>query len=119
KIVGDGKRFMAYEIVKQLKEKGADKLLMQLQQGVEAKDRQRNKQHEVWCDSFDWKECRSQDFINQKLEYMHQNPCTGKWQLAQSPIAYLHSSAAFYATGEVGHFTPTNISALQDVDLTR
>src|SRR6476620_4542277 len=96
KIVGDGKRFMAYEIVKRLKKKGAEDILLQLQQGVGVKDRQRNKQHEIWSDSFDWKDCRSQAFINQKLAYMHQNPCAGKWQLAKSPIAYPHSSAAFY-----------------------
>lgn len=118
RIVGDGKRFMAYEIVNRLKEKRAEDILVQLQQAVEAKDRQRNKQHEVWCDSFDWKDCRSQAFIHQKLVYMHQNPCRGKWQLAESPIAYPHSSAAFYATGEAGQFPITNAAELQDVDLT-
>ncbi len=25
--------------------------------------------------SFDWKECRSDKFIDQKLEYIHANPC--------------------------------------------
>jgi len=37
RIVGEGKRFMAYEIVKRLKEKGAAALLTQLQKGVEKK----------------------------------------------------------------------------------
>jgi hypothetical protein len=57
-----------------------------LQLAVETKDRQRNKQHEVWDDSFDWKDCRSDDFIKQKLDYMHRNPCKGKWNLASSPL---------------------------------
>ena len=52
-----------------------DKLLHQLNLCVEAKDRERNKKHEVWENSFDWKECRTNKFMNQKLDYMHDNPC--------------------------------------------
>ena len=62
-IIGNGKRFMAYEIIQRLKEQDKHDLLHCLQQAVENKDRQRNKQHEVWSDSFDWKICRSEDFI--------------------------------------------------------
>ena len=58
---------------------------------VEAK-RKANKQHEVWELSFDWKYCNSYKFIKQKLDYMHNNPCTGKWNLCENPID-LHSSA--------------------------
>ena len=86
KIIGDGKRFMAYEIVKGLKEKGREDILSKLQNAVEAKDRQRGKKHEVWEDSFDTKVCRTEKFMNQKLAYMHANPCTGKWKLAPTPI---------------------------------
>lgn len=42
---------MAYEIVKRLKEQNNKELPDQLQQAVEQKDRQRNKQHEVWSSS--------------------------------------------------------------------
>jgi hypothetical protein len=49
-----------------------------LQAAVEAKDRQRGKKHEVWEDSFDSKICRTEKFINQKLAYIHANPCRGK-----------------------------------------
>jgi len=37
KIIGDGKRFMAYEIVKRLKETGQSELLVRLQNAVEPK----------------------------------------------------------------------------------
>ena len=57
--------------MKRLEEHNKTLLLHQLQQAVENKDRQRNKQHEVWRDSFDWKDCRGEDFIKQKLEYIH------------------------------------------------
>ena len=47
-IVGNGKRFMAYEIIKGLEAQGETKVLTNLQLSVTAKDRLRNKKHEVW-----------------------------------------------------------------------
>jgi len=58
--------------------------------------RLRNKVFEA---SFDIKECYSLEIIKQKLNYIHFNPCTGKWDLADMPENYLHSSAAFYGNG--------------------
>jgi hypothetical protein len=43
KMVGVGKRLMAYGIVKRLKEKGKEYILRRLQEAVEAKDKQRGK----------------------------------------------------------------------------
>lgn len=37
--------------------------------------------------------------IFQKLDYIHNNPCKGKWMLAPSPIDYRYSSAKFYESG--------------------
>src|SRR3982751_7000012 len=54
-IVGNGKRFMAYDIVERLKEKQEFGLLHKLNLAVEPKDRARGKLHEVWEDSFDIK----------------------------------------------------------------
>ena len=68
--MGDGKRFMSYEIVKRLAASSETAILQQLQDGVNSSDKKRGKLHEVWEDSFDWKECRSYDFVNQKLHYM-------------------------------------------------
>jgi DNA phosphorothioation-dependent restriction protein DptG len=116
-IIGNGKRFMAYQIIDRLEGQNETLLLQQLQQAVEGKDRQRNKQHEVWEDSFDWKDCT--EFIIQKLDYMHNNSCKGKWNLASSPVAYKHSSAFLYATGEQGNYPITSFMELKDVDLSR
>jgi hypothetical protein len=118
-IIGNGKRFMAYEIVERLEKQDQIILLHQLQQAVESKDRQRNKQHEIWSDSFDWKDCRSEDFIKQKLDYIHKNSCRGKWNLANSPEEYKHSSAYFYATGIQGIYPVTSYMELKDVDLSK
>ena len=100
KIIGDGKRFMAYEMIKRFKVTGNLSLLNLLEAAVENKDKQRGKLHEVWEDSFDWKYCETLKFADQKLSYMHNNPCTGKWRLAPTIIDYLHSSARYYITGK-------------------
>jgi REP element-mobilizing transposase RayT len=118
-IVGNGKRFMAYEIVKRLEKQNQSELLQQLQQAVEIKDRLRNKLHEIWEDSFDWKECTSETFIKQKLDYMHNNPCKGKWDLAVSPSDYPHSSARFYICNEHSNYKVTSYAELFDIDLTK
>jgi len=100
KVVGNGKRFMAYGIVKRLGQQNKNNLLSRLQFAVQASDRRRGKKHEVWEDSFDVKECRTEKFVLQKLHYIHNNPCSGKWKLVKSPELYIHSSALFYLSGK-------------------
>lgn len=116
-IIGNGKRFMAYEIIERLEQQAETKLLETLGANIELKRRLKNKQHNVWELSFDWKECIGIDFIWQKLNYMHNNPCTGKWQLAANAIEYKHSSAKFYLTGEQGVYPVTNFMEMLDIDL--
>lgn len=119
KIIGDGKRFMGYEIINRLKAKNESALLEQLSKAVNNSDRKRGKLYELWEDSFDWKECIGLAFIEQKLNYMHQNPCAGKYNLAATPEDYLHSSAKYYGTGEQGIYPVTNYMQLEDIDLTK
>ena len=114
-IVGNGKRFMAYEIIKRLTAAKDYDLLERLTSAVEQKRRDNNKKHEVWELSFDWKLCESLKFVDQKLLYMHMNPCAKKWNLCISPIGYLHSSAKFYISEEQGIYPVTNIAEMQDV----
>jgi hypothetical protein len=59
----------------------------------------------------------TEKFIRQKLNYIHLNPCSGKWKLALCPEDYLQSSAKFYSTGEQGIFPVTHVMQLMDVDL--
>lgn len=103
-VIGNGKRFMAYEIVGLLEKKGDETLLKKLQAAVKAKDRSRGKKHEVWIDTFDVKECRTEKFILQKLIYIHENPVRGKWKLCNTSLDYVHSSAGFYFNGKQGLF---------------
>ena len=50
--------------------------------------------------------------MNQKLAYMHANPCTGKWMLCQSPIDYEHSSARHYISGSHARYQVTDIEEI-------
>lgn len=118
-IIGNGKRFMAYEIIKRLEQNGETALLEQLSSNVEARRKANKKLHEVWELSFDWKECRSWEFINQKLDYIHDNPCSKKWNLCASPVEYPHSSAKFYTVGEQGVYPVTNFMDMEDVEFTK
>lgn len=114
-IIGNGKRFMAYEIM----EAKEVKVLEESAQGVSARESKRGKLHEVFEPSFDWKECTSNKFIDQKLDYMHDNPCRGVWNLVMNPADYQHSSAKFYMTGEQGVYPVLHCGELEDIDLTR
>jgi REP element-mobilizing transposase RayT len=119
RVIGTGKRFMAYHIVKKLTEMGNFDLLKKLQQLVTPFERKKGKLHNVFERSFDWKECTNERFILQKLNYIHVNPCQGKWSLATAPEDYKHSSARFYLTGEHCCYPVTSYPELQDVDLTK
>lgn len=103
-MIGNGKRFMAYEIVNRLKAAGSGKLLVELQRAVKEADHSRGKKHEVWKRGFDIKECRTEQFIMQKLVYIHNNPCAGKWKLAEDILRYPYSSASFYISGKNGKY---------------
>ena len=115
-LVANGKRFMAYELVRRLKEQGKNEILEQLTSWVNKTERLNNKKHEVFEPSFDWKECRTIKFMEQKTEYIHQNPC--KERLAYLPEDYLHSSAKYYYTGQQGIYPVITYMELQDIDLT-
>jgi len=45
------------------------------------------------------KECWSEYFLEEKLNYMHQNPLQEHWRLSDLPEKYYWSSASFYIRG--------------------
>lgn len=117
KIIGNGKRFMAYEIIDRLKKSENYEMLARLASEVDMSMRARGKLHEVWEDSFDWKECRSRLFLKQKLDYLHNNPFVGKWSDDMSSAHVDHSSRRFYESGEQGIYPVTHYLQLEDIDL--
>jgi REP element-mobilizing transposase RayT len=97
--IGNGKRFMAYEIIKRITSNNDNNLLDILHAGVSKQERKKGQIHKVFEESFDAKECDSKDFTFQKLNYIHYNPVRGKWQLTRDYTEYEHSSASFYERG--------------------
>ena len=79
----------------------AQKILFQLQDSkhpqiddflVDKKDRK----YQIWQRNPLAVELYSRKVIEQKLDYIHNNPVQGKWMLTNSPEEYLYSSASFY-----------------------
>ena len=66
-IVSNGERFMAYKIVKRLKEQNNTEILLRLSEAVTKSDKDKGKLHQVFERSFDCKEITSQYFFTQKL----------------------------------------------------
>ncbi len=46
------------------------------------------------------------------------NPCREKWNLCNSPVDYVHSSAMYYTIAEQGVYEVTGYALLMDIDLT-
>lgn len=115
-IIGNGKRFLAYGIIQKLKDNSYESILKTLENGVRNTDKNRGKLHEVFEESFHWKECTSDKFIEQKLDYIHHNPCEEKSMLCANPIEYPHSSAKYYYDGFENEYI-TNYKELNDINL--
>ncbi len=95
-LIGEGKRFMAYEIVKRLETSKRYDMLNALSRKIDPNEKQKGKKHNIFQPSFDAKKCYSVKIIVQKLEYMHNNPMKGIWSIVDDPVDYIHSSASFY-----------------------
>ncbi|MBX2896619.1 MAG: transposase [Cyclobacteriaceae bacterium] len=59
-----------------------------------------NKRYEFWQRDPLAIHLYSKSVAYQKLDYMHANPVSGKWQLASDPCAYKFSTARFYELDE-------------------
>ena len=59
-----------------------------------------NKNYEFWQEDTLSIPLFSRKIALQKLNYIHNNPLKGKWNLAKNPWDYKYSSAEFYRTGD-------------------
>jgi REP element-mobilizing transposase RayT len=107
-IIGTGKRFMAYEIVERLKMKKNIFILKKLEEGVNEIERRRGKLHQMFQPSFDLKALDTEKFLLQKINYIHNNPVSKKWNLVEDYRQYPFSSAGYYELGEVNGYEVTH-----------
>jgi putative transposase len=93
--VGNGKRFMAYEIIKRLEERRLSKVILQLKEGLTERDVAKGQKHKVFEDSFDGKPIYHRNFLLQKINYIHLNCVRGKWKLAEHWENYAYTVRGF------------------------
>jgi REP element-mobilizing transposase RayT len=105
-IIANAKRFMAYEIINRLEKNKRTETLSILTNAVTLSEKKKGQLHKVFKSSFDAKAIFSEKFLFQKINYIHHNPVSGKWNLAKDFISYEHSSASFYEIGNAIHFMP-------------
>ena len=93
-IIQDFGSFTAHEILKKLKAHNQKDLLKTFHQNK----RDSRHEHSIWQD-IQAKNIYSMDFLQQKLEYIHQNPIGKEWKLVKDRADYLYSSAGYYDYG--------------------
>jgi putative transposase len=95
-LMQNAKRFMAYSIIGCLE---ADKKV-ELLEKFKVKPNNKQAVHRVFQPRYDSLLIQSRKMFLQKLNYIHNNPCQLKWNLADAPEDYKYSSAANYAKGK-------------------
>jgi hypothetical protein len=85
-----------FSLMKRLIKAKREDVLDILTSHVTPEEQKRKKKHRVFQPSSDIKPCYTEKFVLQKLNYIHANPVTGKWNLAHTFVDYPHSSAMFY-----------------------
>ena len=92
KICTDLEKYTAHQILKVLKNKNRIHLLnFFVKQAENFSDRN----HKIWQD-IQAKNCYSEEFLRQKLNYIHNNPIAKGWNLVKDRKDYKYSSACYY-----------------------
>ena len=94
-VMRDFKKFTARQIFGQnLAEENTKTLAFLRKEGKAVKQ-----EYKVWEDGFDARDIFSTKFLQQKMDYIHHNPCQPQWKLVDAPEDYLWSTAGLYLTG--------------------
>ena len=105
-IILNGKRFMANKIIQLLKNICNIALLEKLNALLTEREKKKGQLHKVFKESFDAKAIITQHFLLQKINYIRNNPVSGKWMPAKDFVEYEHSSASFYEIQLVKYWKP-------------
>jgi REP element-mobilizing transposase RayT len=96
-VMRDFKKHTSKQIIRQYQAENSQQVLAFLKQAAAQVPGQ---EYRVWQEGYDARNVFSPDFLRQKVEYVHNNPCQSRWQLAERPEEYTWSSARFYLQGE-------------------
>jgi REP-associated tyrosine transposase len=86
--------FTGHEILKKLRNDKQRDVLDLFRQ----KKRDQRHEHSIWQD-IQAKNVYSMEFLQQKMEYIHQNPIAKDWKLVVDRADYLYSTAGYYDYG--------------------
>lgn len=96
-VMRDFKKHTSKQIIRQYQAENRQEILAFLRQ---AAGQSLDQKYRVWEEGYDARDVFSPDFLRQKVEYIHNNPCQSHWQLAERPEEYPWSSARYYLRGE-------------------
>ena len=94
-IFRDFHKFTSQQIIKILRNE-KEYLLERL------KSKKKDRKFQIWQTTHGLKQIENLAFFQQKLEYIHNNPCSKKWNLCSTPEVYHYSSAIDYILNERG-----------------
>ena len=84
-VMRDFKKFTARQIYRQFNAHGNNKVLDMLRkEGEKVKQ-----EYKVWEDGYDARDVYSMKFLQQKMDYIHHNPCQPQWKLVETPEDYI------------------------------
>jgi len=92
-VMRDFKAYVAERLIRQLQAEDNQPALACLADLVTRPDRQH---YVVWEEGYLAKSAYSAEFVVQKVDYIHNNPCQPRWDLVASADEYMWSSARFY-----------------------
>jgi REP element-mobilizing transposase RayT len=108
-VMRDLKKHTADRVLRQYRAEGRQSVLDFL---AEAAASHGNQKHKVWEDGYNAKDVFSPEFLRQKMDYVHRNPCQPRWNLVERPEDYVWSSASFYLLEEPAVIPVDNAASL-------
>ncbi|MCP4693795.1 MAG: transposase [Desulfobacterales bacterium] len=106
-LMRDFKKYTAKQIIRRYQTESNTESLKFLKQMA---SRISGRKHKVWEDGFDARDVFSRDFLRQKVDYIHNNPCQSHWKIVERPEAYPWSSARYYISGEAAIIAVDDVS---------
>ena len=94
-IFRDFHKYTSQQIIKLLRNEKLDALQL-------FKSSRKDRIYQIWQTTHSPKQIESFPFFRQKLEYIHNNPCTEIWHLCEIPEHYPFSSAGDYLLNKPG-----------------
>jgi REP element-mobilizing transposase RayT len=96
-VMRDLKKHTADRILRQYRAEGSQSVLDFLASAAAYDSKQR---YRIWEDGYNAKDVSSAEFLRQKMNYVHNNPCQPQWNLVERAEVYVWSSARFYLLEE-------------------